>query len=345
MRTKKFLSSIAMVGAASLALAACSGGGGGDDGGSSSSDGGSTGGGDSINLVLGHAGSDTDPRQWGAEQFKATIEEQSEGRITVEIHSNATLGTWEQMVEGLQVGSPDIVIESLLALEAYTDLASVETAPFLYSNDEQFFEVWRGDLGDEITSAITQASGFAPLGAMYRGARNLTTNGAVTSLADLEGKTIRTPSAPTMVQTWENLGARAEALPFDEVYSALEQGVIDGQENPLALIEANAFYEVQTDLTRTQHMFANYHFIMWDDSLSGYSQEDQDLIRSVADEVSVAYSDRTVAELEANATLLQEQGMTFHELTDRDAWVSSVQPVIDGLPDQVKTWVDQIRGM
>lgn len=337
---RQTLAGAAALGAATLGLAGCSslrpgGGDGGSDGG---------GGGGASTLVLGHAGSETDPRQAGSEQLKELIEERTDGRITVEIHANSTLGSWEQMIEGLQLGTTHIVIESILALEAYTELAAVETAPFLYESDEQFFGVWDGDLGGEIKSALTEETGFELLGNMFRGARNLTANAEVTTLDALQGLTIRTPSTQTMVDTWQTLGARAEAMPWDEVYSALEQGVIDGQENPLDVAAFNALAEVQTHCTLTQHMYANYHFLMWGDTLAEFSEEDQTIIREAADEVGTTYTDRTVSNLEEYRSTLEGEGMTFVELEDREAWVEKVSPLIDGLPEQVAGWVDQIRG-
>jgi TRAP-type transport system periplasmic protein len=295
-------------------------------------------------LVLGHAGSETDPRQQASEQLKELIESESDGRITVEIHANSTLGTWEEMVEGLQMGTTDIVIESLLSLEAYSDLASIETAPFLYDSPEQFFEVWDGEIGEEILSTISEETGYAVLGNMYRGPRHLTTKEPVTSISDLQGMTVRTPSAPTMVQTWQQLGARAEALPWSEVYSALEQGVIDGQENPLDVAVFNAIYEVAPEVTTTAHMYANYHFLMWEDSLAGMPEDDQQIIRDATEQVAQDYTANTAESQEEYTAELEEKGATFHELTDRDAWVEATQPVVDGLPDQVQEWIAEIRG-
>lgn len=329
----------AVVGVGVLSLAAC----GGESTDGSSATGGEAAG-ETMTLTLGHAGSDTDPRQSGSEQFKELVESGTDGRITVEVHGNSTLGTWEEMVEGLQMGTTDVVIESLLSLEAYSDLASVETAPFLYDSEDQFFEVWDGELGDEIKSTITEDSGYAILGNMYRGPRQLTTNTPVTSLDDLKGKTIRTPSAETMVQTWQALGARAEALPWAEVYSALEQGVIDGQENPLDVIVFNDIYEVTPEITLSAHMYANYHFLMWDDALSGMSKEDQQVIRDAAQTVGDDYTTNTVAQQEQYRTELEEKGATFHELSDRDAWIEATEPVVQSLPEQVQTWIDEIRG-
>lgn len=337
---RQSLTGMAAFGAATLGLAGCSGlrpGGGSADG----SDGG---GGGANNLVLGHAGSETDPRQLGSEQIKELIEERTDGRITVEVHANSTLGSWEEMIEGLQIGTTHMVIESVLALEAYTDLASVETAPFLYESDEQFFGVWDGDLGAEIKTALTEETGFELLGNMFRGARNLTVNTEVATLDALQGLTVRTPSTQTMVDTWQMLGARAEAMPWDEVYSALEQGVIDGQENPLDVATFNSLYEVQSHVSLTEHMYANYHFLMWGEALAGFSEEDQQIIREAADEVGQTYTERTVTSLEEYRATLEDEGMIFVELEDRDQWVESVSPIIDELPEQVATWVEQIRG-
>src|SRR5699024_12003966 len=103
------LTGTAALGATALGLAGCSSlrpGGGGEGGGTDT-------------LVLGHAGSETDPRQQGSEQMKELIEERTDGRLTVEIHANSTLGSWEQMIEGLQLRTTHHVIESILALEAY----------------------------------------------------------------------------------------------------------------------------------------------------------------------------------------------------------------------------------
>ncbi|WP_409048171.1 TRAP transporter substrate-binding protein [Microbacterium sp. HA-8] len=321
---------------AALVLSGCAGGAGEGEGAPAE--------GETLTLTLGHAGSEEDTRQIASLRFEELVEEMSGGDIQVEVYPSATLGTWEEMIEGLQLGTTDVVVESLLSLETYTDLAGIETAPFLYEDEEQFFEVWDGELGAEIKGAIAEASGYDALGNMYRGARQLTTKEAVETIDDVQGLTIRTPSAATMMATWDALGARAEALAFNEVYSALESGVIDGQENPLDTILHNSFAEVAPYIAETSHVYANYHFLMWEDTLAGYPEEYQDIIREAAQQVGEEY---TAATIESEAEYRQELtdgGATFTELTDREAWVDATQPVIDSFPEQVKEWVSQIRG-
>lgn len=197
MRTSRIIAGVAGIAAFGLVLTGCSSGG---------SAGAADDGTGEYTLTLGHEGSSTDPRQAGAEELAALIEEKTDGRVTVEVHGDSTLGNFSEMIDGLQLGSTDIVIESPLALESYTNLAAIDTAPFLYENEDQFFAVWDGEIGDEIKQALTEESGYALLGNMYRGARQLTTKTPVESLDDLSGKTIRTPQAETMLATWNELG-------------------------------------------------------------------------------------------------------------------------------------------
>lgn len=338
MSMKKKLAPV-LAAALALTLAAC-----GDDNGDSENGGGDAAGGETT-LVLGHEGSESDPRQDAALQLKEIVEEETDGRITIDIHANGTLGNWEDMIEGLQFGSTDIVIESLLTLESYTNFASIETAPFLYRDVDHFTQVWEGEIGDEIRDAVAEDTGFTIAGNMFRGARQLTTVTPVTSLDDLSGLTIRTPSTPTMVQTWDALGARAEAMPWDEVYSALEQGVLDGQENPLSSILFGSIHEVAPEVTMTEHVFANFHFIMWEDTLDGLSEEDRQIVIDAAQKVGEDYTAK-IQEEEANyRAQMEEQGATFHELTDRDAWVEATAPIIESLPERVQGWAEQIAAL
>ncbi len=332
---KKRIILIAGLAAGAMALTGCAGGGGGGGGAEA---------GEPVTLVLGHAGSETDPRQTAALRLAELVEEASDGDITVEVHASSTLGTWEEMIEGQQLGTIDIVIESLLSLETYSDLASVETTPFLYEGEDQFFEVWDGELGTEIKTAISEATGYEILGNLYRGPRELTTKEPVNELGDVDGLTIRTPSANTMLATWEALGSRAEALPFNEVYSALESGVLDGQENPLDAILFNSIHEVAPNIARTSHMYANYHFLYWGEALAGLPEEYQTIIRDAADQVGEEYTADTVANFADYEQQLIDGGAVFNDISDRDAWVEATQGIRDGQPEQVREWIAEIQG-
>lgn len=294
-----------------------------------------------VTLTLGHPGPETEEAM---EAFAELVAEKSGGTLTIDAFPASTLGTADEMLEGLQLGLADIVIESIVGIESYTDLATIESVPFLYDSDDAFLDVWNGEVGDEIRDVIAEDSGYRLLGAMYRGARYLTTKSPVESLDDLGGMTIRTPSAPTMIATWEALGARAEAMPYTEIYSAIESGVIDGQENPLGTILFNSFHEVAPNIAETEHIRMNYHFVMWDDRLNELSVQQREALNAAIDEISQQFTAATLEDSAAFRAELEEKGATFHELSDRDAWITATQPVIETLPEQVQQWVVQIRG-
>lgn len=228
-------------------------------------------------------------------------------------------------------------------MEAYTDLAAIETMPFLYEDREHFSETWSGEIGDEIKSAISDETGFRAVGDIYRGPRHLTTKVPVTDLAKLEGMTIRTPTAQTMLETWNALGARAEALPFTEVYSALEQGVIDGQENPLETTYFNSLHEVAPNITTTAHVYGNYHFLMSNDWLESLDEETREVLIEAAKEAAEEASEISVENEEELVGIMESEGVTFHEMENREEWVSATEPVIESANETVQDWVKQIR--
>jgi tripartite ATP-independent transporter DctP family solute receptor len=297
-----------------------------------------------ITLTLGHGSSETDPRHAAALQFKQLVEEASDGMITVEVHAANTLGTNDEMIEGLQLGTIDLVMEGLLLLEPYTDLAAIESAPFIYPDEATFFEVWEGEIGAEIKAAITEESGYAMLGNLYRGPRQLTTISKVETLDDLQGLTVRTPTAATMVRTWESLGARAEAMAFSELYSALEAGVLDGQENPLDAILFNSLHEVAPYVGLTSHLYANLHFIAWEESLAKLPADYRTIIEDAANKVGQDFTAESAANQVDYINQIKADGATVSEIKDIDRWIEATQPVVDSLNPKVQEWITRIRG-
>ena len=146
-----------------------------------------------------------------------------------------------------------------------------------------------------------------------------------------------------MIATWEALGARAEAMPYTEIYSAIESGVIDGQENPLGTILFNSFQEVAPNIAETEHIRMNYHFIMWDEALSALSEQQRQALNEAIDEVSADFTDKTLSDTAAYRDELESKGAVFHALKDRQAWIDATASVVKTLPAKVQEWASQIR--
>lgn len=345
MHSKKFtraLGAIGVTAALVAGLAACSS----DDTPGTGSNGSSNGGDgvESLALTLGHAYAPDSLQHRAAQQLADLVSEKSDGAITIDIFPSAQLGSWEEMQEGLEIGSVNIVIESLGSLERYTDLAAIEGLPFLYEDADHFFEVWDSGLADEILGAVREDSGFLLIGDLYRGGRQLNSIRAVDDLGDLAGLKLRVPNQQTYISTWQLLGASPTPMALNEVFSAMEQGAIEGQENPIDVVRFSSFYEVAPFVAETNHLFGNFHFQFWGDTFESYSAEAQDILREAAAEVSATYRATSIQEAEDNKAFLEGEGVTFVGI-DIAEWRAPVASMIEDANPQVKTWAEQILAL
>ncbi len=330
--SRRATTGIAAIAIAGLALTGCS-----------SAEGGTTEDGSiaPLALTLGHAYAVDSLQHRAAEQLAEEVSTLSDGAITIEVFPSAQLGSWEEMQEGLEIGSTNIVIESLGSLERYTDLAAIEGLPFLYEDEEHFFEVWDGEMKDEILTAVREDSGFQLIGSLYRGGRVLNSTRPVEGPADLGGLKLRVPNQQTYIDTWQALGAAPTPMALNEVFSAMEQGAIEGQENPLDVVRFSSFYEVAPYVTETNHLYGNFHFQMWGDTFDGYAPEVQEILLQAADTVSSTYRETSISEREQNRTFLEENGVEFTPI-DLAEWREPTAGLIEQADPQVSEWAQAI---
>lgn len=328
---RKNIALVSALAAGTLLITACSG------------DGDDSGGGDeAITWRLGHSYGPESLEHRSAQRLADNLEEASDGNITVELYPSSQLGSWEEMQEGLEVGSVDIVIESIGSLERYSDLAAIEGVPFLYEDEDHYFSTWDSDLGDEMIQAIKEDSGFYLAGAIYRGPRILNSTDPINSLADAKGLKIRVPNQETYIRTWQALGTAPTPLSFNEVFSGLEQGAIEAQENPVNVARFNSFYEVAPYIAHTNHLYGSNHFQVFAESYDGWDEETRALFDEAVNDVTEWSRDVALEEMEENITFLEENGVTFADL-DRAEWVEATLDIVDTADPQVQEWVSQIR--
>ncbi|GAA3593259.1 TRAP transporter substrate-binding protein [Agrococcus terreus] len=333
--SRRATTGIAAIAIAGLALTGCS-----------SAEGGTTEDGSiaPMALTLGHAYAVDSLQHRAAEQLAEEVSTLSDGAITIEVFPSAQLGSWEEMQEGLEIGSTNIVIESLGSLERYTDLAAIEGLPFLYEDEEHFFEVWDGEMKDEILTAVRDDSGFQLIGSLYRGGRVLNSTRPVEGPADLGGLKLRVPNQQTYIDTWQALGAAPTPMALNEVFSAMEQGAIEGQENPLDVVRFSSFYEVAPYVTETNHLYGNFHFQMWGDTFDGYAPEVQEILLQAADTVSSTYRETSISEREEHRAFLEENGVEFYPI-DLAEWRQPTAGLIEQADPQVREWAETIIGL
>ncbi|MGU3492405.1 TRAP transporter substrate-binding protein [Xanthobacteraceae bacterium A53D] len=207
-----------------------------------------------LNLKFGHIQSEQDLWHYGAVKFKEELEKRSNGAITLTIYPNATLGGDRDLVEGMQMGTVDF---GLIAgvLGNFAPAIQLLELPYLFESQEEFNKVIQGPIGKEITDDVLKNANVRILDWWERGSRQVTSNKPINGIADLKGIKIRVPEIPAMVSSWRAIGANPTPMAWSEVYTGLEQKVIEAQENPIPFIYAGRLSEVQKYLAMTNHKY------------------------------------------------------------------------------------------
>ncbi|WP_074065756.1 TRAP transporter substrate-binding protein [Rhizobium etli] len=215
-----------------------------------------------MTLTLGHGAAPGNPRTIAAAKFAELVKQKTEGRIQINVAGAETLGSDSAMLTSLRTGALDLTANSQGATSAIVPELSALGLPFLFENTDKAMTVLNGPVGTELNKRF-EAVGVVPLDWWDNGIRHLTNSKRkVTSPADLAGMKIRTPADPMTIDIFQTLGAGTEQIAFGELYIALQQGVVDGQENPLANIESSKLHEVNKFISLTAHKWESTPFLM-----------------------------------------------------------------------------------
>ncbi|MDW7677111.1 MAG: DctP family TRAP transporter solute-binding subunit [Bacillota bacterium] len=206
-----------------------------------------------MKLVASHVLGPTHPYQPGFERMAEIVEERTNGEIVIEIFHSASLAEEEEAIEALQIGTIDITTVSAAPMTGFVKEYMASDLPFIFANPEDAFAFYDGEVGDKLFE-LTEPIGLVGLAWWENGFRNFTTkNTPIHTPSDMRGLKMRTMSSPVHMASIRALGGNAVPIPFGELYSALQQGVVDGQENPVANIHAMRFNEVQEYVILSRH--------------------------------------------------------------------------------------------
>lgn len=300
----------------------------------SSSDGGSDG--DTYKIVAAHSTAETTSFNEILQYFKTEVEDRSEGRVEVEIHPNAQLGADRELIEGVQTGDITMSLHSTAPAVNFVGDVAVFDVPFLFPDKETARAVVAH--GTPFFDAIAESQedkGFKLLGLHDQGFRSLTLNGTkVQEPADLEGVRLRTMENEYHMETWNILGANPTPLPFNEVYTALQQGTVDGQENPNELIVSQRFYEQQEYLVETNHILQSIQIIMNLDYFNNLPEDLQELVQEIMTEAVDVGNDFIDDKDEEYIATMEESGTEIVELTPEQ--LAQFQEATKGMVDVIR---------
>ncbi|WP_028306421.1 TRAP transporter substrate-binding protein [Desulfitibacter alkalitolerans] len=248
-----------------------------------------------VVLKLGHIVSDEDIWHKAAQRFAELVDEKTNGTVKIELYPNSTLGNDRDMAEGMQMGSVDFALIAGV-IGNFEPSFQILELPYLIEDEEHLRKVIYGPIGEQLAANLLESSNIRALTYWERGPRQLTTNKPVNSVADVQGLKLRVAEIPPWVAAWRAIGANPTPMAWGEVYSALEQGVVDAQENPIPYIHANHVYEVQSHIAMTSHKFEYVTLSMSNRTYEKLTPEQQQAIYEAARE-SAEYQNQLVAEL------------------------------------------------
>jgi C4-dicarboxylate-binding protein DctP len=281
---------------------------------------------------LGHIQPATHPNGQGSEEFARLVNEKTNGHVVVSVFPSSQLGTEQELFDSVAMGTIDFATLGYgMAAKQYSPFLIFD-APYLALDRNQWTRKMNSDVVQEIFDEMEAKTSVITMGAFYYGNRYLTTAGfPVRKPSDLTNHTVRVPDQKMYVDTLNAMGATATPMAFSEVFLALQQGVIDAQENPLATIATNKFNEVQKYLNQTEHITGGNCFYASQKSLAKLPQEYQDAIIEAGKEAALYTNEKAFEAEDHYKVLLQEQGMILVDDVDKAAFKESTKVVYSDL--------------
>jgi tripartite ATP-independent transporter DctP family solute receptor len=279
-----------------------------------------------VKLTLGHGAAPGNPRHEAALLFAERVKSKSGGRYDIQVAHSAQLGDDAAMITALRSGTLDISANSQGAMANVVPEYAALGLPFLFADAQKAWALLDGQVGQELAKR-TAAKGMVVLGYWDNGIRHVTNSKRpIKAPADLKGLKIRTPPDTMTVDIMQTLGADTQQIKFAELYVALQQGVVDGQENPLANIASAKLYEVQKYLTLTGHKYEANPFVMSKRSWDKLSPADQKIFTEAAAEATQVQRKLSKEADEKLVTELKAKGVQI-ETIDRKAFAEATKPV------------------
>lgn len=265
-----------------------------------------------VKLRLGHITGESDAWHKGALKFAELVKEKSGGSVEVEVYPSSTLGNDRDLIEGMQLGSVDFALVAGVLSNFYEPYSILEL-PYLFRDQEHMEKVLYGDVGTKMKADLLANAQVRGLEFWVRGPRELTANKKIEKVEDLKGLKVRVPEIPASIAAWKAMGASPTPMAFGEVYSSLQTGVIDGQENPFALIASNKIQEVQKYLMLTNHVYGYVMLTMSDLTYSKLSEAQQKAVEEAAKEATTFENDLVAKTEEELLKTLKDSGMEVIE--------------------------------
>jgi tripartite ATP-independent transporter DctP family solute receptor len=289
-----------------------------------------------LTIKFGHSGTKVHQYHIGATFLADQVEQNSGGKMKIEIFPDAQLGGERDLAEGTRLGTVDMAVAAAgSVLPLWVPEFQIVEMPFLFRDREHAYKVLDGGLGNEL-KGLAEKKGLVVLGFWEVGFRNVTNNKKpILAPADMQGLKIRVQQSKVYIEMMKSLGAIGTPIAFTELYSALQQGVVDGQENPIATIRSMNYFEVQKNLSLTYHTYTPGAVMISPKLWASLSAEQKTILQKSVNEAA-HFQRKAVADKEADdLVFLKSKGMAVVEKPDVEAFRKATQPVYAAMADVV----------
>lgn len=284
-------------------------------------------------MSISYGGAEGSEEDTTAKEFKRMVEERSNGRLDITLYGYEQLGKEVDIVNMLELANVEMAIMGTTVHQQGAPRYNIWSAYYLFNSGDEVMHVLNGPIGERMEQEMLDNKEIRIIGYGLRGPRHLTSNRPIRTPEDVRGLNIRIPLQPIYVAAWETLGAYPEAIAYGELYSALAQGLVEAQENPLAYIYAPHFYEVQDYVNLTAHQRAFFTYVVSERFFQRLPRDLQQILLEAGEEIT-EFHNQLQADGEAEfQRRLEAEGMTFVEV-DQEAFMDALKDIPRQFADQ-----------
>jgi len=260
--------------------------------------------------------------------FAERVDDLTDGDLRIRVFHAAQLGNQRESMELVQQGALDMAKTNTAEMEAFEPLYGVFNLPYIFQSDEHIAQVLKGEIGQQVLDASTD-KGFVGIGFLFEGSRSFYTVKEACSMADLAGRKIRVQPSPSAIRMVELMGAQPTPIDFGELYSALQQGVVDGAENNVSALTDIRHGEVAKWYMNNEHTTIPAVYVISTGAWNALSDDHQAALRQAASETFDFQLESWLArEAEWIRIATEDLGVTFCD-PDRAPFIEAVSPMID----------------
>ena len=293
---------------------------------------------------LGHVANEDHTWHKAFLHFDKILNERTDGKVRVQVYSAEQVGKEVEIIRSIRAGIADMTITAG-TLQNWSEVAAFSDMPFLLRDTEHLLALADSEIGAYLQKTILEETGLRVVCYFQRGPRHLTSNRPIRHPDDLKGIIVRIPNVPSYVVAWQALGAKPTPMAFSEVFTSLQQGTVQAQENPLAMISSANFSEVQDYLNLTEHVISWGYVVIGEKQFREMPERYQEIFLEAAREIQ-EYEHRLFLEKEQLLKKeLEEDGMEFIEV-ELDAFQEiGSEAVYNSLDENMKVLYRKIKAL